>query len=287
MLLLSEHALHHRENFVFSDVALEAKHLAERLGIELVATFLPVTVWALRCRRLVGRGPRLDSSEARGRSPCSSCNRDTGVCLPPLLVDLLVELLEGGLYRCHCLPGDQFLLLRVTLPELGDLVLLGLDRPAILAAELLHHHCLHQAVVVSQDSELSRGDIQFVDQLAALLRDLGIDQLVDVAQELLALSPVVDRLLLLHVEQVLVLVLSDMLSLDSAPQLGLTVLEQTLAENLQALVEVFHREHDTRATGQGLHFGAPVAELREERLDKAKLVHHVEVAVLVHRLVES
>ena len=178
-------------------------------------------------------------------------------------------------------------MLRVLLSELRELVPLLLNSPAILVAELLHHHRLHQAVVVSQDSELPGGHIQLVDQLAALLRDLGIDQLVDVAQELLALPPVVECLFLLHVEQVLVLVLSDMLSLDSAPELDLTILEQTLAENLKALVEVFHREHDTRATGQGLHFGAPVAQLCEERLDKAKLVHHVKVALLVHRLEKS
>lgn len=178
-------------------------------------------------------------------------------------------------------------MLRVLLSKLGELVPLLLDGPAILVAELLHHHRLHQAVVVSQDSELPGGYIQLVDQLAALLRDLRIDQLIDVPQELLALSPVVERLLLLHVEQMLVLVLSDMLSLDSAPELDLAVLEQALTENLKALVEVFHREHDTRATGQGLHFSAPVAELSQERLDEAKLVHYIEMTLRIHRLEKS
>ena len=116
-------------------------------------------------------------------------------------------------------------------------------------AELLSHNLLHQPVVVTQDPQLSLRHVEFVEQLPAFLRDLGVHELVNVSQELLTLAAVVEGRLFLHVEKVLVLSLSDVLCLNPGSQLSLTILKQALTERLQAVVEVLHGEHYSGSTG--------------------------------------
>jgi hypothetical protein len=152
-------------------------------------------------------------------------------------------------------------------------------------AQLLRHDLLHESVVVAQDPQLPLSYVQFVEQLATLLGDFGVDQLVDVAEELLALAAVVKGRLLLHVEQVLVLCLPDVLGLNPGAQLGLSILEQALAERLQAVIEVLHREHYPRSARESLDLRAAVPQFREESLDEVELVEHVQVAVLIDTLV--
>mmetsp|Transcript_8153 Transcript_8153/g.12522 ORF Transcript_8153/g.12522 Transcript_8153/m.12522 type:complete len:223 (+) Transcript_8153:1048-1716(+) len=177
-------------------------------------------------------------------------------------------------------------MLTVLIPKLGDLILLFLDRLEVFVAHLFHHHGAHQAVVVFEYAQLSGGDVELVDKLAALLRNFSVDQLVNIIEELLTLASEVERLLLLHVKQVLVLVLADVLSFNPASELSLAVLEESLAEHLQALVKVLHGEYDSGSARQGFDLSAPVPQFGQERLHEAELVHHVQVAVVVHRLVQ-
>ena len=76
------------------------------------------------------------------------------------------------LYICCCLSDDSPSVLGILLSELRELVSLLLDCSAVFVTELFHHHRLHQAIVVPEDTKLPRSNIQLVDKLAPLLRDL-------------------------------------------------------------------------------------------------------------------
>ena len=62
----------------------------------------------------------------------------------------------------------------------------------------------------------------------------------------------------------LVLVLSDVLRFHTAPQLSLTMFKQSLAEGVEALIEIFHREYNTRSACKGLDFSTSISELCQE-----------------------
>lgn len=164
----------------------------------------------------------------------------------------------------------------------GDFILLLSDRSDVFVAKLLSDHCLHEPVVVSEDTKLARSDVELVNELASFLRNLCIDQFVDVTKELLTLAPVVESLLFFHVEKVLELVLSDVLSFDPSSELAFAVLKKTLAEDLQTLIEIFHGKHDTGAACECFHFGAPVSKFGEERLHEFELIHDVKMTVFVN-----
>ena len=70
-------------------------------------------------------------------------------------------------------------------------------------------------------------------------------------------------------------------SLSPLAQVLLSILEGLLAEDGDALVEVLHREDDSRATRQGVHFRAAVPQPRQELLHEAHLVDNIKVAKLV------
>ena len=90
-------------------------------------------------------------------------------------------------------------------------------------SQFFHHHGVHEVVVVAQYPQLSRRNVELVQELASLLRYLSVHEFVDVAEELLTFPPEVEGLLLLHVEQMLVLVLPNVLRLHSTSELGLAV----------------------------------------------------------------
>lgn len=63
--------------------------------------------------------------------------------------------------------------------------------------------------MVLKISQLSRSHIQLVNNLIALMRQLRIDDRVHVRQELLTLSPEIERLHLFQVDQMVVLMLHN------------------------------------------------------------------------------
>lgn len=63
--------------------------------------------------------------------------------------------------------------------------------------------------MVLKISQLSRSHIQFVNNLITLMRQLCIDDRVHVRQELLTLSPEIERLHLFQVDQMVVLMLHN------------------------------------------------------------------------------
>ena len=72
------------------------------------------------------------------------------------------------------------------------------------------------------------------------MRQLRIDDGVHVRQELLTLSPEIERLHLFQVDQMVVLMLHNRRRLRSLAHLCLSVLEHRLAKEQQTLIEVFH-----------------------------------------------
>jgi hypothetical protein len=83
----------------------------------------------------------------------------------------------------------------------------------------------------------------------------------------------------------LVLVLSDVLRFHTAPQLSLTMFKQSLAEGMEALIEIFHGEYNTRSTCKGLYFSTSISELRQEGLHEIELIDDIQMAIWVNRLV--
>jgi hypothetical protein len=83
----------------------------------------------------------------------------------------------------------------------------------------------------------------------------------------------------------LILVLSNVLRFHAAPQLSLTMFEESLAEGVEALIEIFHREYNARSACKGLDFSTSISELCQEGLHKIELIDDIQMAVWVNRLV--
>jgi hypothetical protein len=83
----------------------------------------------------------------------------------------------------------------------------------------------------------------------------------------------------------LVLVLSDVLRFHTAPQLSLTMFKQSLAEGVEAFIEIFHREYNTRSACKSLDFSTSISELCQEGLHKIELIDDIQMAIWVNRLV--
>lgn len=223
MPLVCKHLPHHSEHSPLLYVSLEPKHFSSRLGIE--------DRRLLAFRSLSTSGPTPRSVRQRVKRPTTNIGLRRLPC--PLF-----QLAEGLLDLCaHLLLHVLLELLVIRLERRRSLLLL-LDGADVLVPQLAHHEAPHEPIVVFQDTQLAGSDIQFVDQLAALLGDLCVHQLVDVVQELLTLTAEVEGLLLFHVEQVLVLVFADVLGLDAGAELRFAVLEEALAEGVEALVEI-------------------------------------------------
>lgn len=78
--------------------------------------------------------------------------------------------------------------------------------------------------MVLKISQLSRSHIKFVNNLISLMRQLRIDDRVHVRQELLTLSPEIERLHLFQVDQMVVLMLHNRHRLRSLAHFCLSVL---------------------------------------------------------------
>jgi hypothetical protein len=83
----------------------------------------------------------------------------------------------------------------------------------------------------------------------------------------------------------LVLVLSDVLRFHTAPELSLTMFKQSLAEGVEALIEIFHREYNARSTCKSLDFSTSISKLCQEGLHKIELIDDIQMAIWVNRLV--
>mmetsp|Transcript_47154 Transcript_47154/g.62443 ORF Transcript_47154/g.62443 Transcript_47154/m.62443 type:complete len:225 (-) Transcript_47154:275-949(-) len=173
------------------------------------------------------------------------------------------------------------------LGELVDFIALHAELHRELLFDLLAHVPFHEIVVVFQGAQLAISHVEFVDHCVAFRAHFRVNDHIDVAQELLTFSSVVYFFHFLEVDEMPVLVLHDSRCFNTLPQVFLTVLEGLLAEDRQALVEVFHRENDAWATRQRVHLGATVAQPRQKLLNEAKLVDDVKVGQTVYILEKS
>ena len=168
--------------------------------------------------------------------------------------------------------------------QLDNRVIFRMEFFGELLLDLFTHVSLHEVVVILQGSKFAICHIQLIDDLIALCTHLAIDDDVDVAQELLTLSAVIDDFHIFEIDHVPVLVTHDLRCLSTLPEILFTVLDRLLAEDGDAFVEIFHREDDTRSTGKCVYLRAPIPQSSQELLNKANFVHYVQMVQLVHIL---
>ena len=106
-----------------------------------------------------------------------------------------------------------------------DFIRLFLDRFDVFMTKLLSDHSLHKSVVVSEDTKFAGSDVELVNELTSFLRNLCIDQFIDVTKELLTFTPIIECLLFFHIKEVLELVLPNVLSFNSSSELPFAVLK--------------------------------------------------------------
>lgn len=152
---------------------------------------------------------------------------------------------------------------------------------------LFPHLLLHQIEVVLQHPQLAVRGVQLINQLVALFGHLGVDHLVNVLHELLALSLVVGRLSFPDVDEVQESLFLHGGGLADGPHGGLGVLDEAATEGLEAVVEVPHGEDHAGAGSEGFDLGAAVLKTGEELLDEGNFGDDVEVGVLVYRVKKS
>lgn len=106
-------------------------------------------------------------------------------------------------------------------------------------SHFLMHEILHQEEIILEHSKLPTGHVELIHQLAPLQRQLGVDELVDLTHEQVTLILVVNCTLFFQVEQVLILRSPQHFSFTPLSEFSLAELEETSAEKLEALIEVF------------------------------------------------
>ena len=136
-------------------------------------------------------------------------------------------------------------------------------------------------------SKFPIGHIQLIDHRVTLLTHFSVDYHIDVLEELLALRPVVDDLHLLQIQHVPVLITHDGCRFTPLSQILFSILQSLLAEDGETLIKVLHGEDQARSTSQSLNLCASVPQSGQELLDKAKLLDHIEMGILVHGLVQG
>jgi len=161
------------------------------------------------------------------------------------------------------------------------------DLLSIVLMNFFSHFLFHQIEVIFKHSQLPIWWVKLKNELISLFSHFCIDHLVNIFNKLLALSLVVLRLSLSNVNQVHKSLFLHGARLTHGPHSRFRVLDEAPTERLQTVVEVPHREHDSRAGSEGLDLGAPVLESREELLHEGHFGDDVEVRILVHRVKEG
>lgn len=78
------------------------------------------------------------------------------------------------------------------------------DLPLVFFAKLCPHQTLHQMHAILQGSQLTRGQVQFIEEMRPSLAELGLYQMVLVGKEMLQFVPIVSCLLIFEIEHMLV-----------------------------------------------------------------------------------
>ena len=111
-------------------------------------------------------------------------------------------------------------------------------------------------------AQLSICYIQLINHLISLRTHLCVDYHIDVAEELLALGPEVYNFHLFKVDDMSILVGHDLACLGSSTKSFLRKLDRLLAEDGYALIEILHREDNSRTTCQSINLCASISQPR-------------------------
>lgn len=227
MLFLGYHSLHQSEDLVLPEELALLNDLLNRIWVKLLALLLSVIPSKDSFTTLVS----LNFVDFFG----TTCNVREMVLSDPF--NITIEFFLDGLLE---LVSDLFPKVGEILAEPLNCVILLRKLLAELMSDFLSHQLLHLVVMILESPQFTTGAVQLVDHLVTLGRHLRINDRVNIGQETLELLLVVESFHLTQVDQMVVLLLPDRLGLAPASQLGFAVLDELLAEDLEAVVEIFH-----------------------------------------------
>ena len=93
-------------------------------------------------------------------------------------------------------------------------------------------------------------------------------------------------MLFFHVNQMLILILSYILCFNTSPKFSFAIFKSSLTKVLQAFIEIFQREYNTRSTCKCLNFGASITQFCKKYLHKSKFIDNIQMTISIHRLVK-